>query len=114
MDIQILSKDDRPLLKRTEVRARIAFTGATPSRKEVIAAVSKATNAKRELVVVNSIDTTYGDQSAVVHAFTYHDRKSLELLERSRVIEKHTFEEKKAEQADGEKPAAPAKEGGEE
>jgi small subunit ribosomal protein S24e len=93
MEIEITKKDPKPLLKRTEVLGRITFEGATPSRKEVVAAVSKAMNAKKDVIIVRRVTTEYGSQAADLIAYVYEDRKALEALERDFAIKKNTFEE---------------------
>ncbi len=105
MEIEIRSKEAKPLLKRTEVRARIAFTGATPARREVVAAVAKAAKAQQGLVIVRRIATAYGSQSAGVLAYVYDDKETLERLEHDHMKKKHAAEERKAEEP--EKPAEP-------
>jgi small subunit ribosomal protein S24e len=108
MDIHVVSKEARPLLKRTEVEARIAFQGATPTKKQVVEAVAKATGAKHDLVIVRKITTNFGDQSAAVSARIYDDKKSLETLELKATLKKHgMLKEEKA----GDAQAEPKKEG---
>lgn len=104
MEIEITKKDSKPLLKRTEVTGRIGFEGATPSRKEVVAAVSKAMNAKKDVIIVRKVTMKYGEQAAELLAYVYDNRKSLEALEQEFSIKKNTFEEKK-EETPKEKPA---------
>ncbi len=108
MNLEILTKEAKPLLNLTEVEARITFEGATPSKEVVHAALAKELKAKPELVIVREVATDYGNQSGKVQAMVYKDRKSLELLERASMIKKHDFEAKK-KAAEGDKPAeAPA------
>ncbi len=111
MEIQIVSKDAKPLLSRTEVAARIAFQGATPTRKEVIKALAKALGEKEDLIILRRIDTAFGSQSGKVLGYVYNDRKALETLEHESVLKKHGAgkEEKKTEG-----PKAAEKTGGDE
>ncbi len=102
MELEITTKEEKPLLKQTEVVATIRFTGATPSKREVVAALAAALKAKQELVIVRAIETRYGEQSARVHAFRYQDRESLELVERPSMVKKNTFEAAKAAEEDSE------------
>jgi len=101
MEIEIKSKEPKPLLKRTEVIGRIAFQGATPTKKETVAAIAKAMKAKQELVIVRRIETAYGDQSGRVLAYVYDDKATLDKLEHEYVKKKHG--EKKTELAAEEK-----------
>jgi small subunit ribosomal protein S24e len=105
MEIQIVKKEEKPLLQRIEVTARIAFEGPTPGKKQVVSAVAKATGARQETIIVRSIKTSYGDRSALVLANVYADRPALERLERQSMVKKNTFGEKKAEGEDSEAPA---------
>jgi small subunit ribosomal protein S24e len=115
MDIEIQGTDAQPLLNRTELKARIAFQGATPTKKQVVEAVAKATGAKHDLVIVRRISTQFGSRSAEVLARVYNDKKSLETLEHKATLRKHGMlaeekkDEKATEGAKGEK-AAPKKE----
>ncbi len=89
MEIQIVSKDAKLLLSRTEVKARIAFQGATPTRKDVIKALAKALGAKEDLIILRKIETAFGSQSGKVLGYVYNDRKALETLEHESVLKKH-------------------------
>ena len=97
MEIEIKKKEHKPLLKRTEVEAQITFHGATPTKKEVIAAVAKASGAKKEMVIVRQVKTVFGNQSAGVTALIYDDRAVLEKFERPSMIKKHTEQLEKKE-----------------
>lgn len=110
MEITILHKDEKPLLKVTQIKARITYEGATPAKKLVVAAVAKALKVKEELIIVRKIDTAYGDQHALVLADVYADRKELELREHAAIIKKNTFTEKAEEKAEESAPA-PSPEG---
>jgi small subunit ribosomal protein S24e len=114
MDIEIQGTDAQPLLNRTELKARIAFQGATPTKKQVVEAVAKAAGAKHDLVIVRKISTHFGSRSAEVLARVYNDKKSLETLEHKATLRKHGMlaaekEEKAAEGAKKEEKPAPKK-----
>jgi small subunit ribosomal protein S24e len=89
MEIEIRSKEHQPLQRRTEVTARVAFNGATPTKKEAVAAVGKAMNAKPEMVIVRKMLTTYGDRSANVLAYVYDNQETLQTLESKSALKKH-------------------------
>jgi len=110
MDIEIHEKEAKPLLKRTDVKARIAFQGATPTKKLVVDAVAKAAGATHDLVIVRRINTQFGSQSAEVLACIYEDKKSLDALEQKATLRKHGLlaEEKKDEKKEDAE-VAPAK-----
>lgn len=97
MEIKIEKKEANPLLKRIDVTSRVAFQGATPSKKDVIKAVAKAAGAKEELIVVKEIKTAFGSQVAIVTAHVYNDRETLEKLEHTSMLKKQSGKETKKE-----------------
>ncbi len=100
MEITITKKEDRPLLKRVDVSANITFEGATPSKKDAVAAIAKAAGAKKELVIVRSITTHYGTTTGTINASIYRDRAALEELELESLRKRH--ETKEASPKEGE------------
>jgi small subunit ribosomal protein S24e len=98
MEIEIRRKEHQPLQKRTEVTARVAFNGATPTKKEAVAAVGKAMNAKPEMVIVRRMLTTYGNRSANVLAYVYDNQETLQTLESKSALKKHGLLKDAAEQ----------------
>ncbi len=106
MNLEIVKQEKNQLLKVTDVRARLSFEGATPSKQQVVKALAAAVKAKEELIIVRHIRTDYGEQAADVRALVYADKKSLEKLERRSMIKKNTFV-KKAEAAPAEPADAP-------
>ena len=100
MEVTITNKTKRPLLKRTEIKARIFFTGATPRRTSVAQAIADKEGYKKELLVVKHIYTQFGDTTAEVQLHLYDDAKTLERLERKNLVAKHTEkkQEKEAEE----------------
>ncbi|RME31666.1 hypothetical protein D6789_02020 [Candidatus Woesearchaeota archaeon] len=93
MEITITKKEDRPLLRRSEVTAQISFEGATPTKHEAAAAVAKATGAKKELVIVRSITTHYGTTTGTLKACVYKDAQALEELELESMRKRHAAKE---------------------
>ncbi len=89
MEITIKSQEQKALLKRTEVLARVAFKGATPSRKELRGSIAKSLKTDEKLVVIREILTNYGDQVANITAFVYEDESSLKLLESAAIMKRH-------------------------
>lgn len=106
----IISKEERPLLGRTDVQASISFEGATPSRKDVRKDVAKALGEKIEHVIVKTIKTGYGGQSAHVEAAVYKNLDDAKALEHKSRMAKHEIKEEPKEEAPAQEEAAPAEE----
>ena len=94
MEVTIASKEEKPLLNRTEVWARLVFEGQTPSRRDVLRALAKALGAKEELVIVRRVLSAYGERAARVLAYVYQSRESLERLEQEAALKKRRAGEK--------------------
>ena len=76
MNIEIIEKTEQPLLDRQLVKAALTFEGATPSRKDTIAALAKELKAKDDLVVVTTIRTIYGRTRALATVHLYKSADS--------------------------------------
>jgi ribosomal protein S24E len=85
MELNKISKTDKPLLKRSEFVYTVAASGATPSR----AALAQAIGAQEKgTVVVTHIYPATGAQAARVHARVYHDAATAGTLERANLLTK--------------------------
>ncbi len=89
MEITISEKKELPLLKRTHIHARVFYQGVTPSRLEILDALSQQLKAKKELLIIDTIDTSFGDTVAHVTCRLYSDKQALERLERDNLQAKH-------------------------
>lgn len=99
MDITIIHQEENKLLHRTEVTANLLFEGATPNRKDVQHAIATQLKAKEPLVIINKINTAFGNSKAIITARIYEDEKLMLIGERKNLVEKHKGhepEEKKA------------------
>ena len=99
MNIEITINNDRPVLSRKEIEAKLSFEGTTPSRNEVVKEVAKKTGAKEELVVVREIKTSFGETTAKVTAFVYTDAKVMKDVEGKHMAKRHEVPEKPAAEA---------------
>lgn len=95
MALNIIEKTDKSLLSRTDVLAEIDFKDAAPSRKDVKAELASKLNSKDDLIVVRSINTSYGFKKAKVFASVYKDKKSLEKINKKYLLERELPKEKK-------------------
>jgi len=104
MEINIQHKEEKPLLQRTDITARVAYEGATPQRAALREHVAAALKAPADHLIIRQITTEFGKQAAIVHASLYADTKMLEQFEPKHMKKRHGMiaEEKKAE------PATPA------
>jgi len=107
MEITVKSQEKKPLLKRTEVLARVAYQGATPSRKDLRGSLAKSLKADEKLVVIREILTNYGDQVANVKVFVYEDEASLKLLESAAIMKRHGGEQSAGGSDSKAEPSAP-------
>ena len=80
MELKIITKQEKPLLSRTDVHAEITFAGATPSTQVVTKEIAKQTKANEELVHIKKIATEFGYQKAKVEAQVYKDAKTMKLM----------------------------------
>ena len=123
MEVEIVEKNENLLLARTEVRFRIDHkTAATPPIGEVRAQLASALKAKKELLIVNRYETTFGIDSCEGNASVYKDAGVLAKVETKTTLRKNGLikgEEKKEEapkeeKAEEKKEEAPKKEKAEE
>ncbi|MBS3106902.1 hypothetical protein J4419_04560 [Candidatus Woesearchaeota archaeon] len=105
MELQISNRNENTLLSRVEVSARVEFGKATtPKREDVKAALAKELKVEPELVMVKSISTGYGANSASVRAHVYKDKAVMAKLETDIALAAKRAAKKTAPGA----PAAPA------
>jgi ribosomal protein S24E len=102
MELKINTQKDNKLLNRIEVEATVTFTGATPSRADMVKEIAKQAKADEKLVVIKHIYTDFGTTKATVRAFAYTDEATLKASE---TVVEEKVEEKPAEAAPA--PAAP-------
>jgi len=76
MDVTIQHKEEKPLLKRTDYTARVAYEGATPQRQALRDKIASAVKAP-------------ADHVATVEASVYADAASLENFEPRHIKKRH-------------------------
>lgn len=98
MEIKIISKKDKPLLKRKEVRFQVKHdAGSTPPRLEVRNAIASALKAKVDLIFVKKLETKTGTQVAVGSANVYESIDQARLVEPKHIIKRNIPREKPEE-----------------
>ena len=81
MDVNVQTKLERPILKRTDYTVRVAYEGATPKREVLREKIAHAIKSPQEHVVVRKIVTEFGKQAVIVDASVYPDAAHLEKME---------------------------------
>jgi small subunit ribosomal protein S24e len=108
MKVEVVKKEENPLLKRTEIEFKVEHKGApTPKRLEVKAALASALGVPEEVLVIEKLASSYGSQTASGIARAYSTREHLEALEPSYLLVRGMPREpkQKPEEAKQEKPA---------
>ena len=113
LQINIESKDEKPLMSRTELRGVVAFDGSKPSRAEVRAEIAKAMKTKDENVIVRSLLTAYGDTTADLVAYVYKNAEDAKTITLNHLVKRNIGEQKEEKkevpvEAPADKEAAPA------
>ena len=85
----VVSQKENKVIQRREVVVRIEHRGkGTPSRPDVINAVSKLMEVNPDLVVVRRIETEYGRDASKAWVHIYWDKAALEKFEPRYVLER--------------------------
>ena len=102
MNVSIVSKEEKPLLCRTEIVANLSYKGKTPSKSEVRGAIASSVKADEKLVCVYKIEGEYGLESAKAVVYVYKNVKDKERFEPAEEEKKDT--KPKAAEAPKEEP----------
>src|SRR3989338_8170579 len=94
MDIEILKENETPLLSRKRYTIRINTTGATPSRKDLLQAISQKTKSNPNLTIIKHIYPQYGGKFTKIIVHIYKDMAALESIEHEYLMKKHKEEKK--------------------
>ena len=81
MEITITSKQEKPLLSRTEIIADIMFDAATPKKEEIRQKISASLKSDLNLTVVKKVETVFGQKKAGVLVFVYKNEKDMKNIE---------------------------------
>ena len=94
MEVTIQHKEEKPLLHRTDVRARVAYEGATPQRTQLRDKLESELKTTAKNVIVRRIATEFGNQAVVVEASVYKDEQALEQYEPGHMKKRHGLDKK--------------------
>ena len=75
--MEIMEKRENSLLSRTEVAGVISFDGATPSRQDLVKAISEKLKVPKDMVVIRKVTTAFGSRKASFDANVYKDAAAL-------------------------------------
>ena len=75
MVVNIISKDEKPLLSRVEIHAQCDFAGKpTPSKSVLRKDISSSEKVDESLVVIKHVFTRFGESIADILAYVYTDK----------------------------------------
>ncbi len=104
MEIEITENNDNPLLKRQELQVVIKHDNdATPKRKDVIKNLSEELKAKKNLIIIDSLNNKYGKSETHGYAKIYSNIEALNRIETKPLIERHNIKEAKKKETKEEK-----------
>jgi ribosomal protein S24E len=100
MKVNIISKEQNPLLKRKEVTFSVDHVqnGGTPSRAEVSKQLASLMKTKPELIYVKNMETKTGQMVAVGEANVYDSIEQGKLVEPKHIISKNVLPAKPDEE----------------
>lgn len=108
MEVEIQSKTNNPLLKRTEVHFTVHHESEkTPKRELVRSELAEKLNVKKENVIVNFMKSSFGSTDTVGYAKVYKSVKEAETWEKKYVLKRNNVltGEKKPAKEEPKKPA---------
>ena len=99
MKINIMSKEQNPLMKRREVKFSVDHSdvGGTPSRVEVSKQLASMLKAKVELVFVKNLVTKTGTMVTVGEANVYDSVEQAKYMEPKHIVARNALPEKAEE-----------------
>ena len=95
MKINILEKKDVPLFSRTEIKANIKFSGATPPTIEVTKALAKNLSTDEKTIVIREISTKFGSREANVIAHIYKKEEDMKRIEPGHLFKSEKIKEER-------------------
>lgn len=98
MELEIVSRKDNPLLERTELEVLAHHTGQpTPTRDEVRDQVAAAMKAKKEQVLVDHMESTFGKGLTRGYVKVYKNKQAAEAIEREPIKKRNKMDAKASE-----------------
>lgn len=101
MKIEIKEKKENKLLGRTEVKGKLVFEGATPSKEALKDRLAIELKGDKELMVVKEIYPRFSYQEADFLVYVYEDKAKKEKMEIKKKAKKGEEQAKKEEEQKG-------------
>ena len=90
MKMEITEKKENKILKRTEVRFTIDHKGeSTPSKGAVVDEIAKKMDAKKDQIVLNNIDSIYGNGVSTGYAKVYATKEDAQAVEPEYILKRN-------------------------
>ncbi|MBN1793290.1 hypothetical protein JW826_06420 [Candidatus Woesearchaeota archaeon] len=99
MDFNILTEENKPLLHRRDVKARIAYEKVTPSRADIRKEAAKQLKTDEKQVLVTKVVPKIGSPSANIEIRVYNDETAMKAVEHEFTMKRHGLVEDKKEAA---------------
>jgi small subunit ribosomal protein S24e len=101
MNIEVISENQNPMLKRKEISFKVEHSdrGSTPSRAEIRKALATATESDESIVFIKKFETGTGTQTAHGTANIYESFEQAKLIEPKYVIKRNIPSEKEGTDA---------------
>ena len=93
MEIQVIEEKNNPLLNRREIRFRVIYDDATPSRKSIVDKLAATLNSKQGLVIVDNIKTEFGKRESIGYAKLYDSVERVNEIERLHIIKRNILQD---------------------
>jgi small subunit ribosomal protein S24e len=109
MEIEIDSKRNNPLLNRTEIYFTIKHEGeGTPNRELIRSELADKLNVKKENIIVNTVDSSFGKQEISGYAKVYSSIPKAKDIENDHILKRNLLIEGEKKPVKKEEPPAPA------
>jgi len=96
MEIEITDKKNNQLLKRTEVHFIIKHENqGTPNKAIMRNELAEALNAKKDQIIIDRVESSFGIQETKGYAKVYSSRKEAEDIERKHILKRNKVSESK-------------------
>ena len=90
MKMEIKEQKENALLKRTEVRFEIDHNGeCTPSKGAVVEELAKQLKAKKDQIVLNSVESVYGSGKSKGYAKVYKTKEDAQATEPEYILKRN-------------------------
>lgn len=96
MEIEITNKKNNQLFKRTEVHFIIKHENqGTPNKAIMRNELAEALNAKKDQIIIDRVESSFGIQETKGYAKVYSSRKEAEDIERKHILKRNKVSESK-------------------